>query len=336
MGETFSKLFSSITDSSVWSESHETVRVWITMLAMADQHGYVAAAIPGLAARARVDLHECEEALAKFLAPDPYSRSEEHEGRRIEKVDRGWVLLNYPRFRDMRDEEVRKTYERDRKRKQRAEAKRLAAIAAGKDVPDETAVSPVVPPGLPASAQAEADQDPGADPEAPPTTTPTIRSGPYTREEIEEAQDAGLPLDPGKAAALRDASHNSNVVYEIDLIRRQVEAETGETIGPLTNNVAKQDGLGPALAEYGLARVKQVAEFRARQAAANEIDVRLWRFLFSGDGFNAAEEKCRASEKAVARAREVQDQVEAEPTASPEERDRIGELASEVKFGGRK
>ena len=61
--------------------------------------------MPGLAAAARVTLAECQEALASFLAPDPYSRSKEHDGRRIEEVDRGWRLLNYERFRNARDED---------------------------------------------------------------------------------------------------------------------------------------------------------------------------------------------------------------------------------------
>lgn len=117
--ETFTKLFASITDSSIWSEDNETRIVWITMLAMCDQDGYVPASIPGLAARARVSVEAVERAIAKFTAPDKYSRSEEFEGRRIEKADRGWLILNYHRFKDMRDEEARRRYERDRKRRQR-------------------------------------------------------------------------------------------------------------------------------------------------------------------------------------------------------------------------
>ena len=119
MSETYSKLFSSITDSTVWAEPNTTRIAWITMLAMADRHGYVGASIPGLANRARITIPEAEAAIHCFLSPDPYSRSQEFEGRRIEVADRGWILLNYERFRDMRDEEARKEYERNRKREQR-------------------------------------------------------------------------------------------------------------------------------------------------------------------------------------------------------------------------
>jgi hypothetical protein len=104
----FTKLFSSITDSSVWQESDETRLVWITMLSMADQLGRIHAAIPGLAHRARVSLKATEAALDVFLAPDTYSRSGDHEGRRIEKIEGGWKLLNYSTYREKRDPDARK------------------------------------------------------------------------------------------------------------------------------------------------------------------------------------------------------------------------------------
>ncbi len=73
----FTKLFSSITDSSIWSESSDTKVIWVTMLAMCDQFGRVNAAIPGLAKRAGVSIEATETALNKFLSPDPYSRTKE-------------------------------------------------------------------------------------------------------------------------------------------------------------------------------------------------------------------------------------------------------------------
>jgi hypothetical protein len=123
MAENYTKLLSSITDSSVWKEDDRTLRVWIAMLAMADRDGYVWASVDGLAYRARVTEEEAEAALAKFMSPDKRSRSRDHEGRRIEEVDRGWLLLNHSRFRDMRDEDERRRKERERKRAQRAKEK---------------------------------------------------------------------------------------------------------------------------------------------------------------------------------------------------------------------
>lgn len=75
------------------------------MLAMADQHGRVWASVPGLANIARVSIEACELALEELQAPDKYSRTTAHEGRRIEPIDGGWRLLNHAKYRAIRDEE---------------------------------------------------------------------------------------------------------------------------------------------------------------------------------------------------------------------------------------
>ena len=116
----FSKLFSSITKSTVWCEPHTTLRVWITMLADCDFHGRVYASIPGLANLARVTVEECELALETFLAPDQYSRTPDNEGRRIEVIEGGWRLLNYELYREKRDPEARKLQNREAQRRCRA------------------------------------------------------------------------------------------------------------------------------------------------------------------------------------------------------------------------
>jgi hypothetical protein len=57
-----------------------------------------------------------EKALNKFLAPDKYSRTPDFEGRRIEKIEGGWRLLNHGKYREKMSDAERK--ERDRLRKQ--------------------------------------------------------------------------------------------------------------------------------------------------------------------------------------------------------------------------
>ena len=116
----YAKLHSSILDSTIWLEPHHVVRVWIAMLAMKDQHGVVAASIPGLAVRARVELTECEEALAKFMSPDPYSRTKDFDGRRIEEVDGGWQLLNHVKYREIDSEDDRRRKDAERQQRFRA------------------------------------------------------------------------------------------------------------------------------------------------------------------------------------------------------------------------
>lgn len=103
---TFTKLFSSITESTVWMEPANIRLVWITMLAMSDRRGRVWASVPGLASRARVPEDDCRKALKMFMGPDPDSRTKDNEGRRIEPIDGGWRLLNHAKYRAIRDEEA--------------------------------------------------------------------------------------------------------------------------------------------------------------------------------------------------------------------------------------
>lgn len=95
----YSKLFSSIVTSSIWSEDDKTLRVWFAMLAMTNANGYVEGSIPGFAHVARVTIPEMEHAIARLSSPDPYSRTPDNEGRRIEVVPGGWLILNYPTYR---------------------------------------------------------------------------------------------------------------------------------------------------------------------------------------------------------------------------------------------
>ncbi|WP_420465799.1 hypothetical protein [Panacagrimonas sp.] len=129
MSQAFTKLFSSITESTVWGEPYPTRILWIAMLAMADRDGRVNASVPGLARRAGITLEECETALATFLKPDRYSRTPDHEGRRIKTADGGWSLLNYAKYRNQRDEETKRAADAERQRLHR-DVKRSAKAAA--------------------------------------------------------------------------------------------------------------------------------------------------------------------------------------------------------------
>jgi hypothetical protein len=119
----FTKLFNSILDSTIWQEPPATKLVWITLLAMADRAGDVHASIPGLAKRAGVTLPECEAALTCLTSPDRYSRTKEHDGRRIEIIDGGFALLNHSKYRALLSAEERREYNRTKQAEYRAAKK---------------------------------------------------------------------------------------------------------------------------------------------------------------------------------------------------------------------
>ena len=121
----YTKLHGSIIHSTVWREAHYIRIVWVTMLAMANKDGVVEAAVPGLADVSRVTLSECVESLEKFMSPDRYSRTTDHEGRRIEKVDGGWRLLNYEKHREKLSVEDIRAKNRERQKRWRERQKAL-------------------------------------------------------------------------------------------------------------------------------------------------------------------------------------------------------------------
>lgn len=120
----YTKLFNSILASTIWRADDKTRIVWITMLAMADKDGICEGSVPGLADFARVSIEDCEKALLELSSPDPYSRTSEHEGRRIEHIDGvGWFLINHPKYRAKMSEDERREYNRKKQAEWRAKEK---------------------------------------------------------------------------------------------------------------------------------------------------------------------------------------------------------------------
>jgi hypothetical protein len=111
----YNKIFTKILDSSIWLESDATRLIWLTMLASMDQDGFCQfASIGNLAHRAIVSRELAEAAVKVLESPDKDSSDPDHEGRRIERVDGGWMVLNSSKYRDIvtAEESRRKTRER--------------------------------------------------------------------------------------------------------------------------------------------------------------------------------------------------------------------------------
>lgn len=106
----FTKLWSEILSSSIWNEGDKVRLVWITMLAAMGPDGMVRASVGGLAHLARVDKEACEEAIGVLSKPDPDSRSTAFDGRRIERVEGGFLILNGAKYREARSHDERKVY----------------------------------------------------------------------------------------------------------------------------------------------------------------------------------------------------------------------------------
>jgi len=89
------------------------------LLAMTDKCGTVEASLPGLADFAHVSIEDCERAIANLQKPDKYSRSQNNDGRRIERIDGGWLVLNHAKYRDKMSEDDRRGRDRERQHRHR-------------------------------------------------------------------------------------------------------------------------------------------------------------------------------------------------------------------------
>lgn len=118
----FVKLFAQIFDSSI-AENYELRHFFEDMLKLADIDGVVDMTPEAISRRINLPLEKVVVFLEELQKPDPKSRSPENEGRRIMPLDShrdwGWVITNYQHYRALRDEEARRAYFRDAKRKER-------------------------------------------------------------------------------------------------------------------------------------------------------------------------------------------------------------------------
>lgn len=117
----YNKLFTKILDSSIWLESTPTRIVWLTFIAVMDEVGFVQfAAVGNVANRARVTLDEAQEAIKALEGPDDESGDPDNDGRRIERVPGGWMVLNAQKHRDLVTRAIKQEQTRERVAKHRA------------------------------------------------------------------------------------------------------------------------------------------------------------------------------------------------------------------------
>lgn len=88
-----------------------------------DEDGFVRmATVENLAKRAIVTIEEAEAAAKTLESPDRNCPEQERQGRRIERVDGGWMVLNSKKYRDIVNREKEKEQTRLRVARHRAKA----------------------------------------------------------------------------------------------------------------------------------------------------------------------------------------------------------------------
>jgi DNA-binding transcriptional MerR regulator len=135
-----------------------TWAVFVYLLAHADRAGTVEVIPQAIADDTGFSVEQVREAITELESPDTASRSADDDGRRIRRLDEhrdwGWSVVNYEKYRGLRDQETLLEQQRERKRKQRERVSRTVT-----QVTPGHALSHQVTPGPPLSLQAEAEAE---------------------------------------------------------------------------------------------------------------------------------------------------------------------------------
>lgn len=124
-------VFERIVDSSLWSEPDFVVKVFITMLVKKDKDGVVRGNAYNIGQWARKPEKEVLEALKILSSPDQKRlEPQPNEGRRIERVEDGWLILNAGFYQNLMRQANRREYQRIKQAEYRGKRKTA--------VPDKT------------------------------------------------------------------------------------------------------------------------------------------------------------------------------------------------------
>lgn len=111
-------VFNKIVDSSIWREPDHVRIVWIAMLALKDRDQVVRFTAYALGTKCwpKEDETEAEkkalDALRILSEPDTRRlEPQPYEGRRIQKVEDGWMILNGKVYEDLMRKENRRNYQ---------------------------------------------------------------------------------------------------------------------------------------------------------------------------------------------------------------------------------
>ena len=130
----FGKVFEQMYTGSMVGAGLNVYSLWPYMIACCDSEGDVDVHPVAVAAILGAKVDDIKGALDYLLAPDEHSRSEEHDGARIVKVlENRYHLVNYEKYRSIRDQDVRREQIREAQRRFRAK-KGLKPVIRNHDV----------------------------------------------------------------------------------------------------------------------------------------------------------------------------------------------------------
>lgn len=151
-----------------------------------DEDGFVqCASVANMAHMARVD--DAADAIARLEAPDPNSSDPEYDGRRLERVPGGWMVLNASKYRELVTREAVREQTRIRVARHRAKSNGEALPVTRSNDKKRQANAPVT--------QSDTDTDTIKNPPTPLTGGRASRPEKAARPKGGASQDPLVPWD---------------------------------------------------------------------------------------------------------------------------------------------
>lgn len=99
----YTPVFRSVFQGSLCGQYPDTA-AWLFLLALADKNGHVDMTPQYISAITGMPVDELVGCIDRFMRPDPASRGQEEEGRRLLPIDParswGWVIVNHGKYRE--------------------------------------------------------------------------------------------------------------------------------------------------------------------------------------------------------------------------------------------
>lgn len=158
----YGKIFASMYDGSLYG-NWQAIVTFQQMIVLCGPDGVVDMTPQALAARTSIPLEIIKAGLEALESPDQYSRTPDHDGRRIERLDEhrpwGWRIVNYRKYRSLVDAETVREQNRIRQQRKRE-----------RDSNDASRSVTVVTPSNAKSRQAEAEAEVNTSPPKSPAS----------------------------------------------------------------------------------------------------------------------------------------------------------------------
>ena len=273
----YAKLFTSIYQGTLRGNSHGLL-VFTNLLAHADMEGRVDIHPRAIAEEVGLTVEEVKQALLVLESTDDESRSPEEQGRRIVRLDEhrawGWIVVNYVKYRSIRNEDDRREQNRRSQAAWRAKQKDVALTVSevSRDKPRSAHTEaevhteeeikralPVSEAGLVCKAMKKAGVQ-GVNPSHP---------------KLKALIDAGATTDEFTDAAFAAAQHGKGFAYALAVVegRRKDAAKTLEQVHkgsmPVAETSFTKDRKSQAQAWMG--KIKQPDTIDMEQTNASRL-----------------------------------------------------------------